>query len=182
MENNTDTTQRHYHALELDKILLRAADLTSCEDARNAMLSLTPSKKLDKVNSLLKETSDAHSLSGRFGSPSFGGLADITDSLKRAKTGSSLSTAELLQTARVLHVIRTLKDWRNKAQAGSSVLDVYFDTLMPARYVEDKITTSIISEDEIADNASNELAAIRRKIRMTSSKAREQLEEILGSL
>ena len=181
MDNNTDTTQRHYHALELDKILLRAAELTCCEDAKNAMLSLTPSKKLDVVNALLKETSDAHSLSGRFGSPAFGGLTDITDSLKRAKTGSSLSASELLQVARVLHVIRTLKDWRKKAQAGSSVLDVYFDTLLPSRYVEDKITTSIISEDEIADNASPELAAIRRKIRLTSSKAREQLEKMIRS-
>ena len=139
----------HYRALELDKILERAAQLTSCEDAKIKMMSLEPSKKLDKVNALLKETSDAHSLSGRFGSPSFGGLCNITDSLKRAKTGSSLSTTELLQTARVLHVIRTLKDWRKRAQAGSTVLDIYFDTLLPSRYVEDKITSSILSEDEI---------------------------------
>ena len=171
MENNNENILRHYRALELDKILDRAAQLTSCEDAKNKILSLAPSKKLDKVNSLLKETSDAHSLAGRFGSPSFGGLADITDSLKRAKTGSSLSTKELLETARVLHVIRTLKDWRKKAQSGSTVLDIYFDTLLPSRYVEDKITSSILSEDEIADNASTELAAIRRKIRITSSKA-----------
>ena len=181
IKDNNDSYNRHYKALELDKILQRAAQLTSCEDAKNKMLSLTPAKKLDKVNALLKETSDAHSLSGRFGSPAFGGLSDITDSLKRAKTGSSLSAKELLQTARVLHVIRTLKDWRKKAQSGSTVLDVYFDTLLPSRYVEDKITSSILSEDEIADNASPELASIRRKIRMTSSKAREQLEKMIRS-
>lgn len=181
MEKTKDNTQRHCRALELDKILERAAALTSCEDARSKMLALTPQKNIDKVNAMLTETYDAHSLSGRFGSPSFGGLADITDSLKRAQTGAALSAAELLQTARVLHVIRTLKDWRKKSQSAAASLDTYFDTLMPSRYVEEKITSSVISEDEIADNASSELAAIRRKIRMTSSKAREQLEKMIRS-
>ena len=173
--------QKHYHALELDKILSRAADLTACAAAKEQMLNITPQKNLEKVNVLLKETDDAHSLSGRFGSPSFGGLEDVTDSLRRSKTGSSLSTSELLRIARVLHVIRTLKDWRKKSQSAASVLDIRFDTLIPSRYIEDKITSSIISEDEIADNASSELAAIRRKIRLTSSKARDQLEKMIRS-
>ena len=173
--------QKHYHSLELDKILCRAADLTACAAAKEQMLNITPQKNLEKVNVLLKETDDAHSLSGRFGSPSFGGLEDVTDSLRRSKTGSSLSTSELLRIARVLHVIRTLKDWRKKSQSAASVLDIRFDTLIPSRYIEDKITSSIISEDEIADNASSELAAIRRKIRLTSSKARDQLEKMIRS-
>ena len=174
-------TQKHSHALELDKILARAADLTACADAKELMLNITPSKSLEKVNALLKETYDAHALSGRFGSPSFGGLVNVTDSLKRAKTGSALSTGELLKIARVLHVIRTLKDWRNKSEAAAASLDIKFDTLAPSRFVEEKITSSIISEDEISDKASPELAAIRRKIRMTGSKARDQLEKMIRS-
>ena len=75
--------QKHYHSLELDKILSRAAELTACADAKEMMLNTIPQKKLEKVNMLLKETSDAHSLSGRFGSPSFGGLEDVTQSLRR---------------------------------------------------------------------------------------------------
>ena len=173
--------QKHYHALELDKILARAADLTACPDAKEMMLNIVPQKNLEKVNMLLKETSDAHSLSGRFGSPSFGGLEDVTQSLKRSKTGASLSALELLKIARVLHVIRTLKDWRKKSQAAAAVLDVRFDTLVPCRYLEEKITSSIISEDEISDNASPELAAIRRKIRLISSKARDQLDKMIRS-
>ena len=173
--------QKHYHSLELDKILSRAAELTACADAKEMMLNTIPQKKLEKVNMLLKETSDAHSLSGRFGSPSFGGLEDVTQSLRRSKTGASLSTAELLKIARVLHVIRTLKDWRKKSQSAATVLDVRFDTLIPCRYLEEKITSSILSEDEIADNASPELAAIRRKIRLTSSKARDQLDKMIRS-
>ena len=180
-EDKTTNMQKHYHALELDKILERASAMTACDDAKEIMLSITPNKHLDKVNILLKETSDAHSLSGRFGSPSFGGLVNVTDSLQRAKTGSSLSAAELLRVARVLHVIRTLKDWRKKSASVASVLDIRFDTMIPSKYLEDKINSSIISEDEIADNASPELAAIRRKIKLMSSKAREQLDKMIRS-
>lgn len=172
---------KHYHALELDKILSRVADLTSCDDAREMALSITPSKGLFEVNELLKETSDAHSLSGRFGSPAFGGLTNVTSSLRRAEAGASLTTTELLKIARVLHVIRTLKEWRKKSSSVATVLDLRFDTLMPSKYLEEKITGAIISEDEIADKASNELATIRRKIRMTSSKARDQLEKMIRS-
>ena len=180
-EDKTTNMQKHYHALELDKILERASAMTACDDAKEIMLNITPNKHLDKVNILLKETSDAHSLSGRFGSPSFGGLVNVTDSLQRAKTGSSLSAAELLRVARVLHVIRTLKDWRKKSASVASVLDIRFDTMIPSKYLEDKINSSIISEDEIADNASPELAAIRRKIKLMSSKAREQLDKMIRS-
>ncbi len=172
---------KHYHALELDKILTRVADLTSCEDAREMALAITPSTGLFEVNELLKETSDAHSLSGRFGTPAFGGLTNVTSSLRRAEAGASLTTTELLKIARVLHVIRTLKEWRKKSSSVQSVLDLRFDTLMPSKYLEEKITSSILSEDEIADNASNELATIRRKIKMTSSKARDQLEKMIRS-
>lgn len=179
--NDKTRALRHYHALELDKILERASQLTSCDDAKAMMLALEPSRHLDTVNKRLAETNDAHSLSGRFGSPSFGGLTDVTESLRRSKTGASLSTTELLEIARVLHVIRTLKDWRKRSAGTKTVLDTRFDALVPSKYLEDKITTSIISEDEIADAASPELAAIRRKIRMTSSKARDQLDKMIRS-
>lgn len=184
MESNTNVENKmnkHYRALELDKILAKVADLTGCEDARTMALAVTPSKNLSKVNALLKETEDAHSLSGRFGSPAFGGLENVTDSLRRAQSGATLTTTELLKVARVLHVVRTLKEWRKKSSATATVLDNRFDTLMPSRYIEEKITDSIISEDEISDKASAELATIRRKIRMTSSKARDQLDKMIRS-
>lgn len=179
---NMDTKiNKHYRALELDKILARVAALTSCDDARDLALGITPSTGLFEVNELLKETSDAHMLSGRFGTPAFGGLTNVTNSLRRAQAGASLTATELLRVAQVLHVIRTLKEWRKKSSAVSSVLDMRFDTLMPSRYIEEKITSSILSEDEIADNASTELATIRRKIRMCSSKARDQLDKMIRS-
>lgn len=172
---------KHCRALELDKVLVRLADLTSCDDAKQAVLSITPSTGLFEVNELLKETGDAHMLSGRFGSPAFGGLSNVTNALRRAQTGASLSMSELLKVARTLHVIRTLKDWRKKSSSVESILDMRFDSLMPSKYLEDKITTAIISEDEIADAASSELATIRRKIRMCSSRARDILTKMIRS-
>lgn len=185
-ENNTQTAaekqmNRHLRALELDKILEKAAERTSCDESRDTMLSLRPSNQLDRVQKMLTETSDAHSLCGRFGSPSFGGLTDISDSVRRCKTGASLSSSELLEIARVLHVLRTLKDWKKRSEGTKSSLDRYFESIVPSKYLEDKITGAILSEDEIADSASPELAAIRRKIRLTSSRARDTLDKMIRS-
>lgn len=75
----------------------------------------------------------------------------------------------------MLHVIRTISQWRSTNEGVATVLDVYFNALMPNRFLEDSITTAIISEEEIADNASPTLADIRRKIRAQESKVRDQL-------
>ena len=179
--NITKQTLRHQRALELDKILEKAAALTSCDDARSLMLELEPVNGLAAVNKRLAETSDAHSLSGRFGAPSFGGLTNVTEAVRRSKTGVSLSTSELLEIARTLHVIRSLKDWRKRSAGAKSELDARFDALVPSKFLEDMITGAIISEDEIADTASQELAAIRRKIRLTSSRARDILDKMIRS-
>ncbi|MBQ1546056.1 MAG: endonuclease MutS2, partial [Clostridia bacterium] len=181
LSNEENTMNRHLRALELDKVLAKAAERTSCDEARELMLSLRPSGQLDRVQKMLTETSDAHSLSGRFGSPSFGGLTDISDSVRRCKTGASLSASELLEIARVLHVLRTLKDWKKRSEGTKSSLDRRFEAIIPSRYLEDKITGAILSEDEIADSASPELAAIRRKIRLTSSRARDILDKMIRS-
>ena len=71
--------QKDYLALELDKILRLLAEQTSFEDAKQLALSLEPSKGLFEVNELLRETYDAHALSGRFGTPSFGNLHNMTN-------------------------------------------------------------------------------------------------------
>ncbi len=178
MENNTN---KHYRSLELDKILKRLSELTACDTARDMCLELNPSSDIGRVRVLLTETDDALTLSGRFGTPSFGGLQDVSGALRRAQAGASLNTTELLSAARVLHVLRTLKDWRTKSASVKTSLDFRFDRIIPHRFVEEKITSSILSEDEIADNASPELAAIRRKIRMKSSHARDQLDKMIRS-
>ena len=164
-----------YPALELDKVLELLAQHTSCEDARLAALSLEPQTDLASAQALMNQTRDAHMLLARFGGPAFGGLINVNNALYRADAGSTLSLKELLNVASVLHVIRTISQWRSTNEGVTTVLDVYFNALMPNRFLEDSITTAIISEEEIADNASPTLADIRRKIRAQESKVKDQL-------
>lgn len=166
---------RQYPALELDKVLELLAQHTSCEDARLAALNLEPQTDLASAQALMNQTRDAHMLLARFGGPAFGGLINVNNALYRADAGSTLSLKELLNVASVLHVIRTISQWRSTNEGVATVLDVYFNALMPNRFLEDSITTAIISEEEVADNASPTLADIRRKIRVQESKVRDQL-------
>lgn len=172
---------KNYKSLELDKILLKLSEQTSFEDARNLALSLEPSHGLFEANELLKETSDAHMLTGRFGAPSFGNLHNITNALRRAEAGAVLTPLELLRTGSLLCTIRSVTDWREKSASIETCLDMRFNALSPNKYLETKIASSILSEDEIADNASPELFAIRKKIAATSAKIREQLDKIIHS-
>lgn len=172
---------RHYKALELDKILKMLADETTCEDSRVLAEQLEPETNLKRASALLKETDDAYVLIGRFGTPSFGGVKNVTNSLRRAEAGGCLTASELLKISETLRIIRSLKEWRSKSAGIETSLDFRFEGLSPNKFLEDKINTCILSEEEIADNASQALYDIRRKIRTASSKAREILDKIIHS-
>ena len=120
-------------------------------------------------------------LIGRFGAPSFGGIDNVTNALRRAEAGGGLNTTELLSIARALRVIQGVRDWRSKCAGIATTLDGYFSVLYTNPNLHDRITSCIIGADEISDGASRELADIRRKMRIASSKAREALEKIIRS-
>lgn len=172
---------RHYKTLELDKILERLAAQTSLDDAREAALKLEPQFDLKKAEQLLQQTDDAVALSGRFGAPSFGGASNCASYLRRAEAGGCLSAYELLRVAATLHTIRTMREWHSRCASVETALDGYFSGLVANKYLEERITSAILSEDEISDHASPALADIRRKIRTASSKAREILDKIIHS-
>ena len=172
---------RHYKTLELDKILQMLADETAIAEAGENALKIEPAATLDKTELLLTQTEDAHILIGRFGAPSFGGIDNVTNALRRAEAGGGLNTSELLSIARALRVIKGVRDWRSKCAGISTSLDGYFNVLYTNPNLHDRITTCIIGADEIADGASRELSNIRRKMRIASSKAREALEKIIKS-
>ena len=172
---------RHYKTLELDKILQMLAEETAIAEAGENALKIEPANSLDKTELLLTQTEDAHMLIGRFGAPSFGGIDNVTNALRRAEAGGGLNTTELLSIARALRVIKGVRDWRSKCAGISTSLDGYFNVLYTNPNLHDRITTCIIGADEIADGASRELSDIRRKMRIASSKAREVLEKIIKS-
>lgn len=168
-------------ALELHKILKLLAAETACDDAAELAAGLVPCVTLAEAEHLLTETDEAHSLMARFGAPSFSGLKNVTNSLRRAEAGGTLNMAELLRIAGVLRALRGITEWRSKSEGVKSSLDWRFEALMPNKYLEDRIFNAIASEEEMADAASLELASIRRKIRAASSRAREQLDKLIHS-
>lgn len=170
-----------YTTLELDKVLLRLANEARCEDTRSLALNLEPATSFSETRRLMRYTNDAYVLSMRYGSPTIFGVKNITQTVKRADIGAVLTPRELLNIAEVLRNIRALCQWREYSKDEPTVLDDYFGQLSPNKYLEDKITGSILSEDEIADSASPALAEIRRKMRHCSQEARSQLEKMVRS-
>lgn len=172
---------RHYRALELDKILNMLADRTACAESRERVLKTEPEFNLIRAEHNLKMTDDAYVLTGKFGAPSFGNLKSVANELRRGDAGGMLTTRELLRIAEVLRVIRGVKGWQSKCLSTHSTLDPLFSGLAANKFLEDKINSCIISEEEIADDASPALFDIRRKIRTATSKAREILDKIIHS-
>ena len=172
---------RDHHALELDKILDLLAGQTCCADAADLARSLRPATELTLVQRLVEETDDACRLMAGFGSPSFGGMTNVVNPLRRAEAGASLTLGELLRVADTLRSIRTVKEWRAHCDGVSTVLDDRFDALAPNKYLEEKIALVVVSEEEVADNASPTLADIRRKMRAASARVREQLDKLVRS-
>lgn len=172
---------RHLKTLELDKILNMLAAEASFAESKELALSLRPQNDMQRVLANLKETEDAYILTGRFGAPSFGSIKNISGCLARAAAGGMLSMGELLRIAEVLRIVRGVRQRREKCASVESVLDRRFQSLVPNKYLEDSITSAIISEEEMSDKASPALSDIRRKIKITSQKARDALNKIIHS-
>ncbi len=172
---------KHHKALELDKILTMLSKECACEDAREQALLIEPLCGKFEIEEALRQTSDAYMLSGRFGAPSFGGIKNMAGAFRRAQAGGVLSTSELLGIAQILRIARGVRSWRSKCNSIETSLDLLFERLADNKYLEEKITSCIISEEELADNASPALYDIRRKMRIASQKAREILDKIVRS-
>ena len=166
--------------LELDGVLELLAIQAVSDAAKEVCRNLKPEIDADEVRRLQEQTTAACKLISLKGSPSLGGIRDVGASLDRARRGGSLTPGELLKIASSLRVARTVKAYAD-TDAVSSCLDVYFWELTANKYLEDRISNSILSEEEIADSASSALADIRRHIRVQSSKIRESLQKIISS-
>ncbi len=176
------TENRHHRALELDKILAMLADCTGCEDSRRLALETEPKTTLREAQRLMDRTADAFMLSARFGAPSLHGVKNVTGSLRRAKMGATLSLPEFIDIERFLKALREMKDFRSNYEGEKATsLDEFFECLMPNQRLEEKIGFTVVSEDEVSDTASPTLADIRRKIRNSQSKVKEQLDRLIHS-
>ena len=166
--------------LELDQVLEQLASCAGSVGGKEACLRVRPSSDLEDVNLMLEQTTAASDLCTRKGNPIFGDVTDVSASLERADRGGSLQPMELLRIAGVLRCARNIKGYVSEDDK-ETVLDVLFKALTPNKYLEDKIFGAILSEDEIADNASPALADIRRHMRIQSGKIRDSLQKVISS-
>ncbi len=172
--------EKFYRVLELDRVLERLALVCGNADAAELARELCPSGNIDEVRRLLAQTDSAYQLTGRYGSPSFGSMTNVRSAARRAQAGAALSLRELLDVAENLRVYRSLTEWRGRFSE-EVVLDRLFEGVMPHRQLENRLATAIVSEEEIADNASQALSDIRRKIRSAENSVREKLDKIIHS-
>ncbi len=173
-------TNKHFLALELDKVLELLAAKTTSEASAARAREIIPYDDWRDVTRAVGRTADINTLSVRFGTPGLGGIRDCSPEVKRAQIGGRLSIPELLAVGRVLRTIRAVRDWRRQGEEPTSA-DYLFDALTPNRALEEELDRCILSEDELQDDASPDLSAIRRKIRKAQLSIRERLDSIIKS-
>ena len=166
--------------LELDQVLVLLSECAGSRGGKEACLKVRPTSDLEDVQLLLDQTTAASDLCTKKGNPVFGDVTDVSASLERADRGGSLQPVELLRIAGVLRCARNIKGYVSEDDP-ATVLDSLFGALTANKYLEDKIFGAILSEEEIADNASPALADIRRHMRIQAGKIRDSLQKVISS-
>jgi len=173
--------EKSIRTLELPAVLELLAAQAVSDEAKERARRLVPQTDCEEVNTLQDQTDAARAMLGLQGSPNFAGLKDIASELARADRGGVLSTRELLTVAGVLRCARRVREYFNDDSNTRTEIDYLFRVLHGNKFLEEKIYTSILDEDEIADNASAELADIRRHKRAAAAKSRQILQRIISS-
>ncbi len=173
--------EKSFKVLELQAVLKLLADEAVSDGAKLAAEGLRPVNDIHQARQLLSETTAAKDMMVLKGSPGFSGAKDVTGSLMRAEKGGLLNTAELLAIGGVLRCAREAIAYSAGDGDVKTEIDYLFRSLRSNRPLEERISTSILGEDEIADGASSELADIRRHMKLAGDKVRQSLQKIITS-
>jgi len=173
--------EKSMSTLELPAVLALLAEHAVSEPGKETIAALRPVAEMDQVQSLQQETAAAKDMMDLKGSPSFYGVRDVGAALQRADIGGMQNTRELLHIAGVLKSARLARAYSAKEQETSTKIDYLFRTLNGDKYLEERITTSIVGEGELADSASTTLSDIRRKMRVAAARIQETLRKIISS-
>ena len=168
--------------LEFDKILERLQGYTESEAVKKRIYRLEPFSEKADAERAQKETTEAMSTLLKLGSPPVNlAVADSRGSAKRAEQGGTLTVRELMDISRLLYVARRMKSYLGETSEECAVLRDISERLLTAKALEDKINAAIISEEEIADDASAELSAIRRRMKNLNGKIKDTLNGMIHS-
>jgi len=169
---------KYLKTLELDKILKTLSDICSNSATKKMALDIRPDFDLERVKYENLKTYQALNLSVQFGTPPFSDFRDASPAM-RAKSGAVISLRDLLDIAGLLRQIKNLSDWYSHCENIETELNWLFSQLKPNNWLLEKLDRSIISDTEIADSASPELASIRRKINRAGTHLRETLDKMI---
>ena len=174
--------EKALRTLEYTKIIDRLTELAGSSIGKELCRNLKPSSDITEIEAAQKQTSDALSRIYQRGSISFSGVQDVRGSLKRLEIGGSLSALELLRIAKLLETTSRVKSFGRleNSDREKDSLDDMFAGLQPLANLYNEIYRCILSEDEIADDASPALAKIRRSIRQTNDRVHTQLASLVN--
>ena len=171
-----------FKTLEFDKILDKLSSFTESEAVKKQILALSPFDSLSEAQNAQRETSEAVNTSLKLGNPPVNfSVRDITGAVKRSEIGGLLNPADLIAVSRLLYVARRIKSYLSDAGDDAEILHGLGDSIITAKPLEESINSKILSETEIADDASADLSQIRRKIKTLNAKIRESLDNMIRS-
>ncbi len=174
--------QKSLKTLEFDKIVHILAGYAASEGAKELCRNLMPMDSIGEIEQAQQETEDALGRIYRKGSLSFGGIRDVRDSLKRLEIGGTLGMGELLRILSLLETAGKAKQYNQRdtdEETGDS-LDGLFELLDPATALAHEIRRCILSEEEMADDASSALFSVRRSMRQMNDKVHNTLNSMVN--
>lgn len=177
-----DKQNKAFKTLEFNKILERLSSYTESETVKKRILEITPFTELADAQAAQRETTEAVITSLKLGAPPVSLSAEnVLGAVKRTEIGGMIHSKELLDISRLLYIARRMKSYLSEAAEECTRLHEIEDNIITAKSLEDKINSCIISENEIADDASPELNTIRRKMRSLNGRIKETLNSMVHS-
>lgn len=199
--------KRTLRVLEYYKIIEQLTSFATCPAGKRMCERLKPSTDIIEIERSQTETGDALTRVYQHGSISFTGVYPIGEAMKRVAVGAALSIPELLDIAKLLNVAKNVRQYGQKSSestisaggahgrgeddvagtgdgaesSGIDSLTGYFESLMPLEHLAREINRCILSEDEIADDASSELKDIRRSMKVINGKVHDALSKLVSN-
>ena len=199
--------KRTLRVLEYYKIIEQLTSFATCPAGKRMCERLKPSTDIIEIERSQTETGDALTRVYQHGSISFSGVYPIGEAMKRVAVGAALSIPELLDIAKLLNVAKNARQYGEKSSestiavtgahgrgekdsvgmkegaetSGTDSLTGYFESLMPLEHLAREINRCILSEDEIADDASSELKDIRRSMKVINGKVHDALSKLVSN-
>ncbi len=173
--------EKALNTLEFQKIRSLLSAHANSEEGKKQALSLVPSSDFSEIKAWQSETAAAVDRMRLHGNISFSGVRNLADSMKRLEIGASLSASELLSVGSLLEVAERVKKYGENTEGGQDVLSPYFQEISPLFQEAREIHRCILSEDEIADDASGGLLSVRRRLHSAADRVHAQLNSVLNS-